>query len=78
MISRLMKWIEGPRLLVLRSLEAAQLSLTAERKDRRQCHQQKLRDMHSEAVHAKDSSSVLWQESWGMGLKLALHSDSTS
>ena len=32
--------------------------------------------MHSEAVHAKDSSSVLWQKSLGVGLKLAQHSDS--
>ena len=60
----LTKWIEGPRPLVSRSLEAAQSSLTAEHKDRRQCRQQKLRDVHSEAVHAKDSSSVLWQKSW--------------
>ena len=34
--------------------------------------------MHSEAVHAKDSSSVLWLKSWEVELKLALHSDSTA
>ena len=35
-----------------------------DRKDRRLCRRQKLRDTSSEAVHAKDSSSVLWQMSW--------------
>ena len=46
------------------SAGVAQSSLTAEHTDRRQCRRQKRRDMHSEAVHAKDSSSVLWQRSW--------------
>ena len=61
-----------------RSLEAAQSSLTAEHRDRRQCHQQKLGDMHLEAVHSKDSTSLLWQNEFGIELTLALHADSTA
>ena len=62
---------------MLRSLEAAQSSLTAEQRDRRQCRQQKLMDMHLGAVHARDSSSAVSKE-LGVELKLALHSDSTA
>ena len=77
------RWIDSDwatDLLVSRSLEAAQSSLTAEHRDRRQCRQeQKLREMHSEAAHAKDSSSVLWGIELGAELIVgSLHSDSTA
>ena len=54
------------------------ITCTAEHRNRQRCRRQKLRDMHSEAVHAKDSASVLWQKSLEVELKLALHSDSTA
>ena len=46
-------------------LHSHHLQPNTEHRDRRQSRQQKLRDMHSEVVHAKDPSSVLWQKSWG-------------
>ena len=47
-------------------VRAARGCTTAEHRDRLLCRRQKLRETPSEAVHAKDSLSVLWQKSWGL------------
>ena len=78
MIGRLIKWIEGPRLLVSRSLEAAQSSLAAEHKDCPQCPSAQAEGYALGSGACEGLFICVVAKELGVALKLALHSDSTA